>query len=1068
MTTRSCRNSLLLLSVPLCGQALFGQTSTPATIITYAGNDAIFAGGGQPATAAQLVGPKYVAVDGQGNVYLSASGLSMVLKVGSNGIISVVAGDGLSRYGSDGGLAVGTSLGNPAGVAIDSAGNLYIADSASNSVRKVSANGVITTAAGGQGAGGFSGDGGPATQALLSYPSGIAVDKTGNLYIMDLGNNRVRMVDAGSGIISTIAGNGAVGYTGDDAAATKATFNYPMGIAVDLSGNVYVADQNNAAIRRISTSGIIATVAGNGQFTYSGDGGPATKAALLSPDGVAFDVSGNMYIADAGNQRIRRVDTTGTITTVAGTGAPGFSGDGAAATAATFSNPMAVALDASGALYVVDGDNNRIRRFTVGGTVATLAGTSVTVGDGGPSPQAPLVGPIGTAVDSAGNLYIADSGANRIRKVIPSGTIGTVAGNGQTGGSGNGGAATTATLNGPWDVAVDSAGNLYIADAYNNEIRRVDAASGKITAFAGPGCCYAGAGTGGDGGPATSAALLNPRAVAVDGPGNVYIADQVRINGIAEGFAVRRVTPDGKINIWVGGGPTAGYGGDGGSPLKALLGGNINLATGPDGSLYIADTNNNRVRKVDPAGTTINTVAGNGSGTDSGNGGAATSAGVAGPLSVAVDAAGNLYIANSTYVRKVSSTGIIGPYAGNGSYGFSGDGGPATAASLAGGYGLALDSAGNLYIADGANRRIRVVQPATGPVTTLSATSVSFNLTATSSTAATQTFVVTNGGAGTLNWAAAATTNSGGAWLSVSPASGAIAAGQAGATVTVTAKPAGLAAGDYYGQIQVTSPNAASQVLIVTVRLTVVTAGEAPPQINAGGIVNSASYAVGAPVAPGTMVSIFGSNFTDSTSPLFASGFPWPTVLGGTSVTIGGEPIPLLVVTAGQINAMLPYDLAIGASQPVVVTRNGAVSAPQPVSLVSSQPGVFTQAQNGQGTAALLIVHADGSWVVAGNGNSAKAGDTLEIFCAGLGDVTPRAVAGDPTPPSPLSWVIDPVTVTVGGVKVGTSFSGLAPGFTGLYQVNATLPAGIAPSQQAPLVLSQGGRSGGSATVPVQ
>jgi uncharacterized protein (TIGR03437 family) len=382
--------------------------------------------------------------------------------------------------------------------------------------------------------------------------------------------------------------------------------------------------------------------------------------------------------------------------------------------------------------------------------------------------------------------------------------------------------------------------------------------------------------------------------------------------------------------------------------------------------------------------------------------------------------------------------------------------------------GLAVDSGNNLYLADNGNRRIRLVQPATGPVTTLSATSVSFNLTATSSTATTQTFVVTNGGAGTLNWAAAATTTSGGAWLSVSPASGAIAAGQAGTTVTVTAKPAGLAAGDYYGQIQVTSPNAASQVQIVTVRLTVVTAGEAPPQINAGGIVNSASYAVGAPVAPGTMVSIFGSNFTDSTSPLFASGFPWPTVLGGTSVTIGGEPIPLLVVTAGQINAMLPYDLAIGTSQPVVVTRNGAVSAPQPVSLVSSQPGVFTQAQNGQGTAALLIVHADGSWVVAGNGNSAKAGDTLEIFCAGLGDVTPRAVAGDPTPPSPLSWVIDPVTVTVGGVKVGTSFSGLAPGFTGLYQVNATLPAGIAPSQQAPLVLSQGGRSGGSATVPVQ
>jgi uncharacterized protein (TIGR03437 family) len=675
-------------------------------------------------------------------------------------------------------------------------------------------------------------------------------------------------------------------------------------------------------------------------------------------------------------------------------------------------------------------------------------------------------------VDGSGNLYIADIPANRVRKVTPSGTITTIAGNGRTGYGGDGGPGPAAALNAPYAVAVDRNGNVYIADAGNTRIRRVDAATGIITTFAGNGnCCYQGTGTGGDGGLATAATLFYPTAVAVDGTGNVYLVNGVYSPaGISPGtFAVRRITTDGKINTWAGGGTaTPGFSGDGGPPLQAVFGSSTGrIAAGADGSLYIIDSSNNRVRKVDPAGVSINTIAGTGSATNSGDGGAATSAGVANPLSVVVDAAGDLYIGNGGSVRYVSPSGTISTYAGNG-YGFSGDGGPALSAAITRVSGMALDSSGNLYLADNGNRRIRVVQPATGPVTTLSATSVSFTLTATGSTASTQTFVVTNGGAGTLNWAAAATTTSGGAWLSVSPASGSIAAGQAGTTVTVTAKPAGLAAGDYYGQIQVTSPNAASQVQIVTVRLTVVTAGEAPPQVNAGGIVNSASYAVGAPVAPGTMVSIFGSNFTDSTSPLFASGFPWPTVLGGTSITIGGEPVPLLVVTAGQINAMLPYDLAIGTSQPVVVTRNGAVSAPQPVSLVSSQPGVFTQAQNGQGTAALLIVHTDGSWVVAGNGNSAKAGDTLEIFCAGLGDVTPRAVAGDPTPPSPLSWVIDPVTVTVGGVKVGTSFSGLAPGFTGLYQVNATLSAGIAPSQQAPLVLSQGGRSGGSATVPVQ
>ena len=963
MTSRYLLKCLLLLSALFCQQALFGQTGSPGTINTYAGNDALFAGGGQPATSAHLVGPNYIAIDGQGNVYFSASGLAMVLKVAAaNAVISVVAGNGLSRYAGDGGLAVGTSLGNPAGLAFDSKGNLLIVDSYSNNVRKVDATGIISTVAGGGGAYGFAGDGGPATKALLGDPTGIAVDKSGNLYIMDTGNNRVRMVNASDGNISTIAGTGAVGGSGDGGLATKATFNYPTNIAIDSAGNLYIADQNNVAIRRISTSGIITTVAGtNGQWGYGGDGGQATKATMSAPQGVTVDASGTMYIADSGNQRIRRVDPGGIITTIAGTGTAGFSGDGSLASAATFSNPVAVALDPSGALYVADRDNNRVRRVVVGGTVTTLAGTATTVGDGGPSPQALLVSPAGVAVDSTGNLYIADLVENRVRKVTPSGTITTVAGTGQTGYSGDNGPATLAALNGPYGVAVDAAGNLYIADAGSNAIRRVDAATGKITALAGPGCCYAGAGTGGDGGPATAAALLNPRSVAVDGTGNVYFTDIVRINGIDEGRAVRRVTTDGKINIWAGGGPVMGSGGDGGSPLKAQFGGGINIAISPDGSLYIADTNNNRVRKVDPAGTAINTVAGNGQSSTSGDGGQAIAAGIPSPRSVALDAAGNLYIGNPVSVRKVSPSGIIGPYAGNGQIGYSGDGGPATAASIAAAAGMALDSAGNLYIADQDNRRVRQVQPGVSPVIALSSTTLTFQLAATGSTATTQTLTLSNTGQGTLNWAAAAATTSGGAWLAVSPASGSILAGQPGATVTVTAKPAGLAAGDFYGQIQITSPNAASQVQTIRVRMTVQTAGEDPPAVAAGGVLNAASYALQTPVAPGTLVSIFGSNFTDSTSALIATTFPWPNQLGGTSVTIGGEPVPIYVVTAGQINAMLPFDLPVNTSLPLVVTRGNAVSAPEPVSLISSQPGVFTQAANGQGIGVVVIAHADGS-----------------------------------------------------------------------------------------------------------
>jgi sugar lactone lactonase YvrE len=336
-----------------------------------------------------------------------------------------------------------------------------------------------------------------------------------------------------------------------------------------------------------------------------------------------------------------------------------------------------------------------------------------------------------------------------------------------------------AALATPNDVAVDSGGNLYIADAHHNVIRRVDASTGTITVFAGTnGCCYAGTGTGGDGGLATAATLLYPTSVAVDGAGIVYFTCRVRVGGLDVGVAVRRVTTDGKINIWAGGGTGSGFSGDGGPPLNAQFSGSINIAAGSDGSLYIADTCNNRVRKVDPAGATIDTVADNGQTSASGDGGQATSAGLAGPWPDAADLAGNLYIGSITTVRKVTPSGVIGPYAGNGQFSFSGDGGPATAASFAGVSGLAADSGSNLYIVDIGNRRVRQVQPGGSPAMALSSTYVTFTLAATGSTATTQTFVLSNGGQDTLNWAASATTASGGAWLSILPSTGSILAGR--------------------------------------------------------------------------------------------------------------------------------------------------------------------------------------------------------------------------------------------------------------------------------------------------
>jgi adhesin/invasin len=235
-----------------------------------------------------------------------------------------------------------------------------------------------------------------------------------------------------------------------------------------------------------------------------------------------------------------------------------------------------------------------------------------------------------------------------------------------------------------------------------------------------------------------------------------------------------------------------------------------------------------------------------------------------------------------------------------------------------------------------------------------------------------------------------------------------------------------------------------------------------------GGVLNAASFSLQTPVAPGTIVSIFGTGFTDAAALLAAQGFPLPNELDGTWAMIGAETVPLLAVVSTQINAMLPFDLVVDTSVPIVVIRNNAISAPQLIGMVSSQPGVFSQSETGAGIGIVVIVHPDGSQAEAGGGNSATAGDAVVIYCTGLGDATPRAVAGFPVPPSPLSYANDTVTATIGGVNASVFFAGLSPGFTGLYQVNAMVPSGIAPNPQAPLVLSQGGRTSATVTIPVQ
>ncbi|MBX3163212.1 MAG: T9SS type A sorting domain-containing protein [Bacteroidetes bacterium] len=329
---------------------------------------------------------------------------------------------------------------------------------------------IINTIAG-TGTQGFSGDGGQATAAQLNYPSGVATDAAGNVYIIN--EHRIRKVSS-NGIITTIAGNGTGGFSGDGGAATAAQLYNPSGVATDAAGNVYIADVDNHRIRKVSSNGIITTIAGNGGIGFSGDGGAATAAQLNYPQSVAVDGSGNVYIADGYNIRIRKVSSNGIITTIAGNGTQGFSGDGGAATAAQFWFSMGVATDAVGNVYITD-SNSRIRKVNSNGIITTIAGngTGIFSGDGGAATAAGLIQPNGVAVDAAGNVYISDIDS-RIRKVSSSGIITTIAGNGSGSFSGDGGAATAAQLNYPTSVAVDTVnGNIYIADKDNHRVRKV-------------------------------------------------------------------------------------------------------------------------------------------------------------------------------------------------------------------------------------------------------------------------------------------------------------------------------------------------------------------------------------------------------------------------------------------------------------------------------------------------------------------------------------------------------------------------------------------------------------------
>jgi trimeric autotransporter adhesin len=652
--------------------ALLVSCLTAQVVKTTAGG---FVGDGGSALKASLDWPSHVAQDKSGNLYISDIAGQRIRKVTTAGIISTYAGTGIAGFSGDGGLATAAQLFYPTGLVFDSAGDLIIADQGNNRIRSIAPSGIITTIAG-TGVAGYTGDGGPALQATFNAPWEVAYDKKGNLYISDVFNCVVRVVNA-AGIINTFAGDGTCGYSGDGLAATSESLNFPRGLAFDTSGDVYIADLQNHRVRQVNSAGIIGTFAGDGQSGFSGDGGPATSANIGNPRCLAFR-NGTLYIGNAGGSRIRTVPlSTGIINTYAGAGF-GYDGDGNPLLSSLFAAPNGLLFDSAGRLVIADTQNQRVRR--VSGTVMkTIAGGFI--GDGKPATAASLVVPEALAFDKNGNYYIADATGNRIRKVNSAGQISTIAGNGKSGYSGDGGLATAAMLYYPLGVVADSTGNIFIADDGNNVIRKIDT-SGRISTFA------------------SDANFSGLGSMTVDSANNLYVVDQ-------NTCVVWKITPAAVVTLVAGVEFVCGYNGDNISATTAQLNSPVGVGLDRRGNIFIADYGNNRVREVNTSGT-ITTFAGDGNCGFLGDGGPPTSAELCFPEGVAITGGGTVYIADSGNfrIRKVAAN-TISTYAGTGAAGYNGDGLAALSTNLDDPVAVTLNPSGIVYVVDDVQNRVR-------------------------------------------------------------------------------------------------------------------------------------------------------------------------------------------------------------------------------------------------------------------------------------------------------------------------------------------------------------------------
>jgi sugar lactone lactonase YvrE len=657
-----------------------GGTSVPGLAV-FAGVPSYVGTTDGTGAAARFYSPDGVAVDGAGNVFVGVS--STIRKITPTGVVTTLAGTPGS-YGTADGTGAAARFGGVATVAADGAGNVFVADQNNNTIRRVTPYGVVTTLAGTAGLKG-SADGTGAA-ARFDGPEGVAVDGLGNVFVADWDNNTIRKITPG-GVVTTLAGT-AGSYGSADGTGAAARFSGPCGVAVDSAGNVLVGDEENNTIRKITSGGVVTTLAGTAGSKGSADGVGAA-ARFSGPCGVAVDGVGTVFAADQHNHTIRKITSSGVVTTLAGTAGSSGSADGMGA-AAHFRGPYGVAVDGADNVFVADMGNGTIRKITPAGVVTTLAGSADQPGSAdGTGAAARFSYPDGVAVDVAGNVFVADQSNNTIRKVTSSGVVTTLAGTAGLSGSADGTGAA-ARFNLPSGVAVDVAGNVFVADSYNNTIRKVTP-SGVVTTLAGTaGLSGSADGTG------AAARFSGPSGAAVDVAGNVFVAD-------TSNDIIRKITPSGVVTTLAG---TAGLSGTAdGTGAAARFNGPQGVAVDGAGNVFVADGSsvffggNNTIRRITPSGV-VTTLAGRAgfSGSADGTGAAAR---FNGPQGVAVDVAGNVFVADTgnNAIRKISTSGVVTTIVGVAAPVSAGNLPGPLPASIVSPVGVAIDSStGKLYI----------------------------------------------------------------------------------------------------------------------------------------------------------------------------------------------------------------------------------------------------------------------------------------------------------------------------------------------------------------------------------